>query len=62
MTPDAAHMSYLDPYREAVAPRAKNETFASLVDAGKLLFAKLTEKSRKNRWLKIYVQIYMREL
>jgi hypothetical protein len=49
MTPDAAHMSYLEPHREAVALRAKNEPFARLMDAGKLLFAKLTEKSRENR-------------
>lgn len=47
MTPDAAHLSYLEPFREAGAPRAKNETFARLMDAGKLLFAKLTEKGRE---------------
>jgi hypothetical protein len=32
------------------------------MDAGKLLSAKLTGKRRENRWLKIDVQIVMREL
>jgi hypothetical protein len=43
-------------------PRAKNEPLARLMDAGKFLFAKLTEKRREKRWLKINVQIFMREL
>jgi hypothetical protein len=54
LTTSGAHLGYI--------PRAKNETLAHLMDAGKFLFAKLTEKSRENRWLKIDVQIYMREL
>jgi hypothetical protein len=54
LTASGAHLGYV--------PRAKNETPARLMDAGKLLFAKLTEKSRERRWLKIDVQIVMREL
>lgn len=37
MTPNAAHMSYLDQHREAVALRAENEPFARLMDAKKAL-------------------------
>jgi HIRAN domain len=54
LTANGIHLGYV--------PRAKNETLARLMDAGKFLFAKLTEKSREKRWLKIDVQIIMREL
>lgn len=54
LTANDAHLGYV--------PRAKNETLARLMDAGKFLCAKLTEQSRENRWLKINVQIFMREL
>jgi hypothetical protein len=53
LTADGTHLGYV--------PRAKNEPLAHLMDAGKLLFAKLTEKGREKRWLKISVQISMRE-
>jgi hypothetical protein len=55
-------MNCPEPHREAITLRAENESLARLTDAGKLLFAKLIEKSRENRWLKINVQIIMREL
>src|SRR5947209_15764011 len=54
LTASGSHLGYI--------PRAKNEPLARLMDAGKCLFAKLTEKSRENCWLKIDVQIFMREL
>jgi HIRAN domain len=54
LTASGAHLGYI--------PRAKNEPLARLMDAGKFLFAKLTEKSREKRWLKVDVQIIMREL
>ena len=57
MTPDAAHMSYLEPHREAFALRAGNEPLARLMDAGKFLFAQLAEKNRETRLLRIDVQI-----
>jgi hypothetical protein len=54
LTANSAHLGYV--------PRPKNETLAHLMDAGKFLFAKLMGKGRENRWLKIDVQIIMREL
>jgi hypothetical protein len=54
LTASGAHLGYV--------PRAKNESLARLMDAGKFLFARLTEKRREKRWLKIDVQIYMHEL
>ena len=54
LTSDGAHLGFI--------PRANNETLARLMDAGKLLFARLIGKSREKRWLKIDVQIFMWEL
>lgn len=62
MSDAAAHNSYVATNPEAVALRGKSETLSHLMDAGKFLFAKLTAKSRENRWLKINVHMFMREL
>lgn len=43
-------------------PRAKNEVIARLMDAGKLLFGKLETKEWKDRWLKLGVRVYMRDI
>lgn len=43
-------------------PRAKNEALAHLVDAGKLLFARLEAKAWQGNWLKAEVRIYLRDL
>lgn len=45
-------------------PRAKNEVIARLMDAGKLIFGKLLEKSQEGgggRWLKLMIRVYLRE-
>jgi hypothetical protein len=42
-------------------PRAKNEALARLMDAGKLLFAKLEAKVWQGDWLKAKVRIYLRD-
>jgi hypothetical protein len=43
-------------------PRAKNEALARLMDAGKLLFAKLESKAWQGDWLKAEVRIYLRDV
>ena len=43
-------------------PRAKNEALARLMDAGKLLFAKLESKSWQGDWLKVGVRIFLRDI
>ena len=48
-----AHLGYV--------PRAKNEALARLMDAGKLLFAKLEAKSWQSEWLRAEVRIYLRD-
>jgi hypothetical protein len=42
-------------------PRAQNEVLARLLDAGKLLFAKLEPKSRQGDFLKVTAHIYLRD-
>ncbi len=42
-------------------PRAKNEALARLMDAGKLLFARLESKRWQGDWLNVEVRIYLRD-
>ncbi len=48
-----AHLGYV--------PRAKNEALARLMDAGKLLFAKIESKSWQGDWLRVEVRVYLRD-
>ena len=43
-------------------PQEKNEILSSLMDAGKLLFGRLDEKNWVGRWLKLDIQVYLRDL
>ncbi|MCX7997649.1 MAG: HIRAN domain-containing protein [Leptospiraceae bacterium] len=43
-------------------PRAKNEVLARLMDAGKLIFGRLVNKEYVGNWLKITVQIFLKDL
>ena len=43
-------------------PQEKNEVLSNLMDAGKLLFGKLNEKTWVDDWLKLDVQVYLRDL
>jgi len=44
-------------------PRTKNEALARLMDAGKFIFGRLQSKEWvDDRWLKIQVHLYMRDL
>lgn len=43
-------------------PRAKNEVLARLMDAGKFIFGRLESKEWVNRWLKITVKIFLRDM
>ncbi|MGI8654392.1 MAG: HIRAN domain-containing protein [Pyrinomonadaceae bacterium] len=54
MTHADEHLGYI--------PRANNEPIARLLDAGKLIYARLIAKTWKDDWLRIDVEIIMREL
>ena len=43
-------------------PQEKNEILSSLMDAGKLLFGRLDEKDWVGRWLRLDIQVYLRDL
>ena len=43
-------------------PRAKNEALARLMDAGKLLFARLESKHWRDAWLNVEVRVFLRDL
>lgn len=42
-------------------PRRDNVIFARLMDAGKVLFGKITEKEFKGNWLNIKIGIYLHD-
>ncbi len=42
-------------------PRDRNETLARLMDAGKWFYARVEEKNRKGKWLKIDIQVYLKD-
>lgn len=42
-------------------PKKDNLIFSRLMDAGKLLFAKIHEIEKKDKWLKIKIKIYLDE-
>ena len=43
-------------------PKVDNIIFSRLMDAGKLLYAKVTNKEYYGKWVKIYIDIYLSEL
>jgi len=42
-------------------PRVKNEALARLMDAGKLLFARLETKAWQADWLRVEVRVFLRD-
>ena len=42
-------------------PRQDNVVFSRLMDAGKVLFAKIKEKEMRGKWAKIEIKIYLHE-
>lgn len=42
-------------------PRSDNEIFARLMDAGKLLFGRISAKELQGGWLKIGIKVYLHE-
>ena len=42
-------------------PKKKNEVLSNLMDAGELLFGRLNEKTWIDTWLKLDVQVFLRD-
>lgn len=50
-----------DGVKVGYVPREDNVIFSRLMDAGKLLFGKITHKEMKGKWLNIKIKIYLHE-
>ena len=42
-------------------PKADNVIFSRLMDAGKLIFGRITSKEMQGNWLKIEIKVYLHE-
>jgi hypothetical protein len=42
-------------------PKADNEIFSRLMDAGKLLFARIASKEMPDNWLKISIRVFLHD-
>mgnify|MGYP003194960397 CR=1 FL=1 len=42
-------------------PQADNVIFARLMDAGKLLFGRISKKDKKGKWVKINIKVFLHE-
>lgn len=42
-------------------PKKDNVVFARLMDAGKLLFGRISEKEKRGNWVQIKIKIYLHE-
>ena len=51
----------IDGVKIGYIPRRDNAVFSRLMDAGKVLFGKITHKEMKGKWLKIKIDIYLHE-
>ncbi len=51
----------MDGIKLGYVPERDNIIFARLMDAGKLLFGRITEKEIKGKWVKISIKIFLHE-
>ena len=59
--PKAIAIKNDDGVKIGYVPQADNVIFARLMDAGKLLFGKITNKEKQGNWLKIDISVYLHE-
>ena len=59
--PQAIRIETLRKEKIGYVPHKDNVIFSRLMDAGKVLFAKVIEKEMKGKWLKIKIKIYLHE-
>ena len=51
----------VDGVKIGYVPKADNVIFSRLMDAGKLLFGRITSKEMQGSWLKIEIKVYLHE-
>ena len=59
--PKAIVIKNTDGVKIGYVPKEDNVIFSRLMDAGKLLFGKISNKEKKGNWLKIYIKIFLHE-
>lgn len=59
--PQAIRIETLEGKKIGYVPKQDNVIFSRLMDAGKVLFAKIMEKEMKGEWLKITIKIFLHE-
>lgn len=59
--PQAIRIETLEGKKIGYVPKQNNVIFSRLMDAGKVLFAKIMEKEMKGEWLKIRIKIFLHE-
>ena len=59
--PQAIRIETLGKEKIGYVPHKDNVIFSRLMDAGKVLFAKVVEKEMRGKWLKIKIKIYLHE-
>jgi len=59
--PEAIAIKNADGVKIGYVPKADNAVFARLMDAGKLLFARIISKEMVGNWLKIKIKVYLHE-
>lgn len=59
--PQAIRIENLSKEKIGYVPRQDNVVFSRLMDAGKVLFAKINEKEMRGKWAKIEIKIYLHE-
>lgn len=59
--PQAILIKNADGVKIGYVPQSDNAIFARLMDAGKHLFARLVKKKMRGTWLKITIDVYLKE-
>ncbi len=59
--PQAIRIETIKEEKIGYVPQQDNVIFSRLMDAGKALFGKVTEKEMRRNWLRIKVKIYLHE-
>lgn len=59
--PQAIRIETLDKIKIGYVPRRDNVVFSRLMDAGKVIFAKIVKKETEGTWLKITIKIFLHE-
>lgn len=57
----AIRIETIDRVKIGYIPREDNIIFSRLMDAGKLLFGKITDKEMCGKWLRMKIEIYLHE-